>query len=553
MDGGLKNYTQSGKKLKIIKKIGNFIIKIMTFKKSNIDGNMFLSYTYNMNIHQSLYNFMRTYRPKQNSIALTRGGFSMRFNRFFKEIDRVAAGLYKMGVRRGDVVMIALPNIPQSIVATYALSRLGAIASMIHPKLSQDEFGEAVEKQNPKVIFLGDINLSTFYPRRGNAKCIICHFFLYDYMGLPHAKYFEPYDGDGEEIMFYMHSGGTSGAPKTVMLSSRATNSMAGNLLHYLTDKFNENNAMLVVLPLFHGFGLCIGMHASISTNMRAVLQPIFNAKKTTKIIARERVTTMLAVPRMVSKLLSYDKFRGHNISCIEDVFVGGDLVGDDLVEEFDKRMKECGGHGKLSPGYGLTESCSVCAVTKGEYISGTVGKAIDSVNFKIVDDNLNEVEIGQMGELLINAEQVMSGYLGDEAATKEALVDIDGKKWLRTGDLFKTDNDNNLYFLGRKKRLIKISGMNVFPVEIERIARELPFVNDCACIEYRVNNKPFIKLLVEGRISEDQKGKVIAHIAKRMSHWSIPKVVECVDVFPRTKIGKIDILELNHEYSQNN
>ncbi len=505
-----------------------------------------------MNINQSLYNFMRTYRKKDNSLAIVRGNFKMRFDTFFKEIDRVAAGLYKMGVRRGDVVMVALPNIPQSIVVVYALSRIGAIASMIHPKLSRDEFGEAVDKQQPKVVFLSDINMRTFYPRKGNAKCVLCHFGLYSYVGLPIANYFEEYNGDGEEIMFYMHSGGTSGAPKTVMLSSRATNSMAGNLLHYLTDKFNENNAMLVVLPLFHGFGLCIGMHASISTNMRAVLQPIFNAKKTTKIIAKNRVTTMLAVPRMISKLLSYDKFSGHNISCLEDVFVGGDLVGDDLVYEFDKRMKECGGHGKLSPGYGLTESCSVCAVTKGDYISGSVGKPIDSVEFKIVDDKLNEVQVGEMGELLLNAPQVMSGYFHDERDTYDAFVEIDGVKWLRTGDLFKTDNDRNLFFLGRKKRLIKISGMNVFPVEIERIARELPFVHDCACIEYRVGGKPYIKLLVEGEITSDQKAKVISHIAKRMSHWSVPKVVECVKEFPRTKIGKIDIMELNNEYSQN-
>lgn len=504
-----------------------------------------------MNIHQSLYNFMRTYRPKGNTPALIKGNFTMCFDRFFKEIDRVAAGLYKMGVRQGDVVMVALPNIPQSIIVIYALSRIGAIASMIHPKLSRDEFGDAVDKQHPKVVFLSDINLRAFYPRIADAKCVICHFALYDYMGLPVGKHFEEYNGDGEEIMFYMQSGGTFGTPKTVMLSSRATNSMAGNLLHYLDDKFDEKNAMLVVLPLFHGFGLCIGMHASISTNMTAVLQPIFSAKKTTKIIAKNRITTILAVPRMISKLLAYDKFNGDNISSIQDVFVGGDLVGDDLVEEFNRRMVECGGKGKLSPGYGLTESCSVCTVTKGEYISGTVGRAIDGVKVKIVDDDMVEVPVGEMGELLLNAPQVMSGYLGDDNQNS-AFVEIEGEQWLKTGDLFKIDKDNNLYFLGRKKRLIKISGMNVFPVEIERIARELPFVGDCACIEYKVDGKPYIKLLVEGEITSEQKAKVISHIAKRMSHWSIPKVVECVKEFPRTKIGKIDIRGLNDEYSKN-
>lgn len=505
-----------------------------------------------MNIHTTIYNFMRTYREKNDSVAIVRGVFKMRFGRFFKEIDRVAAGLYKLGVRKGDVVMIALPNIMQAIVASYALSRIGAIASMIHPKLSADEFGAAVEKQDPKVVFLSDINFGAFYPRKGGAKCILCHFLLYDYLGLPAAKEFEPYDGDGEEIMFYMQSGGTSGEPKTVMLSSRAVNAMAGNLLQYLYDKFGEHNAMLVVLPLFHGFGLCVGMHASLCTNMRAVLMPIFDVKAATRVIARNRVTTMLAVPRMISKLLSYEKFKGDNVSSLEDVFVGGDLVGDELVEAFDKRMRESGATAKLSPGYGLSETCSVCVVTKGEFVSGSVGKPIQGMSAKIVNENLQEVPIGEIGELLLHGDQIMSGYFKDEAATHEAIVEIDGKKWLRTGDLLKTDVDGNLYFLGRKKRLIKISGINVFPSEIERVAKELDFVKDCACIEYRINNKPFIKLLVEGEISDAQKQKVIAHIAKRMSHWNIPKVVECVKEFPRTKIGKTDIGELTNEYSKN-
>lgn len=495
---------------------------------------------------------MRAYRDKNDSIAIVRGAFKMRFGKFFKEIDRVAAGLYKLGVRKGDTVMLALPNIMQAVIAVYALSRIGAVASMIHPKLSADEFAVAVEKQKPKAVFLSDINFCEFYPKKGDAKCVLCHFLFYDYIGLPVAKKFEPYDGDGEEIMFYMQSGGTSGEPKTVMLSSRAVNAMAGNLLQYLYDKFGEKNAMLVVLPLFHGFGLCVGMHASICTNMRAVLMPRFNVKSATRVIARNRVTTVLAVPRMISKLLAYEKFSGSNVSSLEDVFVGGDLVGDELVEAFENRMKESGGKAKLSPGYGLSETCSVCVVTKGDFVSGSVGRPIQGMSAKIVNDNLQEVPIGEIGELILHGDQMMSGYYKDKKATDEAIVEIDGKKWLRTGDLLKTDADGNLYFLGRKKRLIKISGINVFPSEIERVAKELSFVKDCVCIEYRVQNKPFIKLLVEGDITDAQKQKVIAHIAKRMSHWNIPKVVECVREFPRTKIGKTDIGELINEYSKN-
>lgn len=495
---------------------------------------------------------MRAYRNKDvTTTAIIRGSHKMSYDRFFKEIDKVAGGLFKAGVRKGDVVMLALPNIEQSIIATYACSRIGAIASMIHPKLSPDEFESAVKKLQPKIVFLSDVNMGAYFSRCHGAKRVICHFCIYDYIGLPRSKYFEAYDGDGEEIMFYMQSGGTSGEPKTVAISSRCANAMANNLLAHLGDKFDSHNAMLVVLPMFHGFGLCVGMHAAICTDMHVVPQPIFNAKKTARIIKKQKITTILAVPRMVQKLLACVEFNGKGISSIEDVFVGGDTVDKELVRKFDERMKECGGKGTLSPGYGLTETASVCTVTNGDFVDGSVGKPLKNVFVKIVDEDLKELPVGSVGELLVGGEQMMTGYVGDEEATKKALIRLDGRTWVRTGDYFRQDEQGRLFFMGRKKRLIKISGINVFPTEIEKVVKELPFINECACIEYRVKGKPFIKVLVEGEISDAQKQAVISHVAKRMSHWNIPRCVECVTEFPRTKIGKIDIKGLNYEFGK--
>lgn len=491
-------------------------------------------------IHTSLYNFMRAYRNKDvTTTAIIRGSHKMSYGRFFKEIDKVAGGLFKAGVRKGDVVMLALPNIEQSIIATYACSRIGAIASMIHPKLSSDEFESAVKKLQPKIVFLSDVNMGAYFSRCHGAKRVICHFCIYDYIGLPRSKYFEAYDGDGEEIMFYMQSGGTSGEPKTVAISSRCANAMANNLLAHLGDKFDSHNAMLVVLPMFHGFGLCVGMHAAICTDMHVVLQPIFNAKKTARIIKKQKITTILAVPRMVQKLLACDEFNGKGISSIEDVFVGGDTVDKELVRKFDERMKECGGKGTLSPGYGLTETASVCTVTNGDFVDGSVGKPLKNVFVKIVDEDLKQVPVGSVGELLVSGEQMMTGYVGDEEATKKALISLDGRTWVRTGDYFRQDEQGRLFFMGRKKRLIKISGINVFPTEIEKVVKELPFINECACIEYRVKGKPFIKVLVEGEISDAQKQAVISHVAKRMSHWNILDALNVLKNFREPKSEK--------------
>ncbi len=518
------------------------------------DGVKIVNYNKNMffNIEQSMYDFMRAYHKKGDTLAVARESGRMNFPQFFREVDRVAAGLYKLGVRKGSVVMLALPNIIQSVVATYAVSRLGAIASMIHPLLSGDEYESAVKKQSPKIVFLSDVNLKTFWGRCHGAKRIVCPYLGYGYLGLPRAKDFEAYQGDGSDPALYMRSGGTFGAPKTVVLSSRAANAMAGNLLNYLDDKFDDKNRMLVVLPMFHGFGLCVGVHASLCANMSVILQSRFNVKKTTRLISKYRVTTMLAVPRMITKLLSYDKFSGDSITSLQDVYVGGDSVSDALVGDFAKRMEECGGKGVLSPGYGLTETVTVCTLTKiGDFKEGSVGTPINGIDARIVGEGAEETPVGEVGELLIGGAQLMEGYLEDDKRTSGAFEIIDGKKYVRTGDLFKTDEQGRLYFLGRKKRLIKISGINVFPSEIESVARELNFVSECAAVEYRVGDKPYIRLLVEGEIAAPRKKEIIAHIARRMSHWNVPSEVVCVKEFPRTNMSKIDIKKLQEEFGR--
>ncbi len=501
-------------------------------------------------IHTTIYEYMKTFHEKQNQLAVKCRSREMRFEEFFKQIDRVAAGLWALGVRKGDAVMIALPNIIQGTVAVYACSRIGAVAAMIHPLYSPDEFGAAFEKIKPKAVFLSDINLRRFKPRAKGAKIVVCPYLIYGYIGLKRGKTFEAYEGDGEEAAFYMQSGGTSGTPKTIELSSRSVNAIVDNLATHLGDRFSEKNRMLCVMPMFHGFGLCVGVHASLSTNMACVLMSRFNAEKCAKVIAKERITTMLAVPRMISKLLALDTFRGDNISSIEDVYVGGDTVQDELVRAFSQRMRESGGTGMLSPGYGLTETVTVCALTKrGEFLEGSLGLPAGDTQVMVVDEELKPVPVGERGELLVSGNQLMTGYLHDEEATKAVFVDIDGKKWVKTGDIFSIDEQGRLHFIGRKKRLIKISGMNVFPSDIEGAAQELDFVKEAVAIEYKIEGKPYIRVLVEDELSPAQKQQIISHVAKRLSKWNTPREVVSVGPFPRTNIGKTDVKALEAKW----
>lgn len=508
------------------------------------------------NINKSLYRFMLDYKPKLNQIAVVRGGKTVRYKRFLRQIDRVAGGLYALGVRSGDVVMIALPNIQQSVVAVYAVSKLGAIASMIHPKLQPEEFGRQVRLQKPKAVFLSEINYKQFGAYSDGAKKIFCSFWINAYFNLPAAKKFEEPACDGSAPALYMHSGGTSGVPKTVVIAARAANALVENLMNTMKQGFSEEDAMLVTLPMFHGFGLFVGVHTSLSANIQCVLQPRFSGDRTLKAIKQNKITTMIAVPAMLKKLLQTPGFNGKNIKTLKNIYVGGDTVCQELEDNFNSRLKAAGAPGVVSAGYGLTETMSVCVVQNVVFKRGTVGKPLDGVACAIVDEENKRVSAGDVGELLISGAQIMLGYLGDNGQIlkePDTFCSFEGKEWIKTGDYFKQDKNGFLYFMGRKKRLIKISGMNVFPSEIERVARELPFVGECAAIETFKGGRQFIALLLEGNFSEKQKREVEDHVKHNLSHWHWPKFVIAVDVFPRTKISKIDIRALQREYENLN
>lgn len=484
---------------------------------------------------------------------MIRRGRKTSFRKFFREVDRVAGGLAAMGISAGDVVMLALPTMEQGVVAFYALSRIGAVASMIHPLMARGEFEQAVAEQSPKAVFLSDVNYMRLGKGLKGIKKVVCPYAAYGYLGLPRPVPFAAYASDGSEPAVYMRSGGTSGLPKTVVLSAAAVNALSYNLFATLTeDVFDASrDKMLTVLPMFHGFGLLVGIHTPLCVSCPPVMLSVFNADKIVKAIAKYRVTTMIAVPRMIQKLLKTKGFEGDNVSCLKNVYVGGDTVDAELESAFDERMREAGADCVMSPGYGLTETGSVCVLSPRKVGGAAVGKPLVNMKRRIVDENLKDVPEGETGELLLTGNQLMSGYLGDEDATAAAFIEVDGEKWLKTGDYVKSLSDGTLYFMGRKKRLIKISGVNVFPAEIERTAAKLPYAKVCAVIEVREQDKPYIALFVEGRLSEDEKKRLKAFIVDKLSKWHEPKYVICADELPRTDIGKMDYVRLSNEFER--
>lgn len=490
-----------------------------------------------MDFNKNMYNFMREYHVKDNLHAISRGRNHMSFDKLDKEVRRVAGGLWGLGVRQGDVVMSALPNIEQAVPLLYATALIGGVFAPIHPLLSEREFQKEVELQRPKVLAISDINFNRFARHKKGAKLVYCPYLTYGYFGLSPKRAYEEYKGDGNAPALHMHSGGTSGVPKTVVLSHYGANALVDNLLTSIPYTFDKKDKMLVTLPMFHGFGLIVGVHASLSTDMTAVLMPRFDGKTALKEISGEKVTTMIAIPRMLTKLLATKGFDGEAVSSLNNVFVGGDTLDKKLALKFNERMKRAGATAVAQQGYGLTEIGSVCVLAPKDGEVGEIGRTINNVTPLVIDENGKVLDDGEKGELVLESNQTMLGYIG---SNEDAFVEIDGKNYLRTGDLFAKDGDK-LTFYGRKKRLIKISGMNVFPSEIERVAKELSFVKECAVIERKVNGKTQIEIDVVGSLSDKQKEEVRRYVGKNLSHWHVPGIVKTIEKMPYTNIGKID------------
>ncbi|HKL94553.1 MAG TPA: class I adenylate-forming enzyme family protein, partial [Clostridia bacterium] len=237
--------------------------------------------------------------------------------------------------------------------------------------------------------------------------------------------------------------------------------------------------------------------------------------------------------------------FNGEVVKQLKYIYVGGDNISENLRLKFNEKLKKEGSTCVIQQGYGLTEMGSVCVLNYDVIKPDSIGQPLLNLEAKIVNDDLKELERGEVGELVFKTVQVMDGYLGDEETTKASFAEIEGEKWLKTGDYMSMDSDGFLFFKGRKKRLIKISGMNVFPLEIEEVARRLEEIALCVATQKNVDGKPYICLFVqlkEGLIlSEKLKDKFTEYLEKNLSHWSVPKYYEQLEQMPYTNFGKVD------------
>jgi len=554
---------------------------------------------------KSMYEMLvRTAKTFPDRVAIRFEGSATTYKETLSQVRTVSERLRGLGFQKGDVLTICLPNIPQAVIVFYAANRLGVIANMVHPKTPPDELSEFMTSTGSRYLIILDAfmfkSLSVF-EKIDVKKVIVARigdflsplkragFFIMKGRKIPpipvHERFvtwreliagekncsgmeetaereraIEPHDP-----AVYLHSGGTTGTPKTIVLSSHNMNVLAviGPQIVNIDDPFEKGYlpaglSMAAILPLFHGFGLCMCMHTMISNGIAAILVPLFSPDSLARVILREKPTFIAAVPTLFEAILKSDKLKKKSLSFLKACFCGGDSLSPELKSRFEAFVRERGAPISLREGFGLTETVTVCCVNP-EYASkeGSVGLPLPDMLMKIVHVGTNqELSPGGQGEICVSGPTVMLGYLNDPDGTAEAIhVHEDGRSWVHTGDFGYMDKDGYFFFTQRLKRIIKVSGVPVFPSQIEAVISSVPGVEAVCAISipdsYRMHAVKAIVVPDTHGIKDGEKAlrdRITAVCADKLIAYARPVEIEFRDILPKTLVGKVDYVLLEKQ-----
>ena len=497
-------------------------------------------------------------------------GHELPISTFLADIEKLAGAFCTLGLNKGDVVTLYMPSCPQSLVAFYACSKLGLIANVIHPLVPVNLLAENLNKTHSKTLLFYDATVKDERPLTSLnqilVRCSIADyvtvrkpiFALYSQFSGKRVKGIHTYHkllkmgngvstelvGSGADLVCYMHSGGTSGQPKIVKLTNDAFNGVCDGMQAMYHPNVQEKEFNLATLPVFHAYGLCSAMHGPLSVGYNLILVPKFDTKAVKKYLNKYCVTVWSVVPAMLKKMLANNTFDSKGLASLDVIWCGGDVCEDSLVERVNGILAKYCARARLMRGYGLTEVCGVCIVNNYDYEQkGSCGRPMPGNFVEIWKDDCNTLAEGELGEIVVSGNGVMSGYIeGDEC-----LVEKDGKRWVKTGDVGYL-NDGYLHIVDRKKRSLKIAAVNVFPAQIENCVKKLDFVSEACAVGYKVNGKQYIKVFVtlkEPKDAETVKKEVINICKQNLIQYAVPYFVEILDKMPRTDFGKINYKQL--------
>lgn len=517
-------------------------------------------------------------------IAYEYMGKRVKYSTFIKQIDHCALCLSKIGVKADDKVMICMPNCPQAVITLYAINKIGAIATMIHPLSAKAEIEFYVENcectvaltldmfyQNFPAITdktrLQKLIVSTAVDELSGFKQFVYKHFLdgrkdpkidttmrgimtwKDFMAQDVSNVPEPksdkHATDGAVILY---TGGTTGRSKGALLSSMSFNSTALGMVA-LSEIYGTGNVILAVMPIFHGFGLCVCIHVPFIIGLTTVLVPRFTPDSYSKMIVKKKAAFIAGVPTLYEHMIRSSWLQKANLYHLTGIFCGGDSLMIDAKKRMDKFLADHGCTTFVREGFGCTECLTATSITpKDEQRPGSIGIPMPNVFYKIVEPGTeNRVPYGEDGEICISAPAVMNCYYNEPEETAETLrVHSDGLTWLHTGDIGTMDEDGFIYFKQRLKRMIITSGYNVYPSQIENVLDRSGFVKESCVIgipDALRGSKVKAYVVLNPGVNADTEtlSKLRSICRAEIARYAVPREYAFVDALPRTKVAKID------------
>ena len=510
-------------------------------------------------------------REVPHKIALEFFGATTTYAELGSQIDRAAEGLRLAGVQAGDRVALILPNCPQHIIAFYAILRLGAIVVEHNPLYTGAELRHMFEDHGAKAAIVWDkisghitglpadirpahiyaVNLIKAMPALTRAA-----------LKLPIKKARKsreklegaapgttswtqllktpPIDPDfkrptAHDVALLQYTSGTTGLPKGVMLTHR--NLESNGRMGEAWIQPDDDECIYSVLPLFHAYGMTLGVTIAALCRARLVLFPTVDMSLITKAMKKTRPTILPAVPPVYRRLMDVAKEQGISLQGVRYAVSGAMNLPPELVAEWEEAS---GGY--MVEGYGLTECAPLvsCNPLNDTRRAGSIGIPFPSTDIRVVDpETLQDVPLGEEGELWVHGPQCFAGYWKREEDTQKTIT-ADG--WLRTGDIVRLDEDYFIQIVDRIKEVIITGGFNVSPTEVETALKQHDSVADAAVvgIPQASGGEMVVAAVIPAEGHAVDEHALREHCYARVTRYKVPRKIVAVDDLPRSMLGKI-------------
>ncbi len=545
--------------------------------------------------HCTIYQYLKNKNSKHLSEnAIHYFGTNITYDLLFKQIERCADAFYSIGVREGDIVSYVTVSIPETVVAMYALNKIGAVSNFIDPRMDIDSIKRVINNVKSDIVIIVDLAFPKlkaimkdvkprmvivqspadslnpiaatvykaknplFQPVPYSDTIISWKDFVRKKPTTPAVE--APYKYDSVSCITY--TGGTTGFPKGAMLTNDGMNAVAFNF-RYAGIHHVRGQRFLDVIPVFASYGVVCGIHMPLIVGITDVIIPKLNVAELGKIVKKYKPCHMIAVPAYYEAMMSSKELRNEDLSFFITLGSGGDSMNKGLEEKLHKWLRAHNAKYPLAQGYGMSEISSAVSFCFNDiYKSGSVG--IPSLTTTVgifAPGTTDELGFGEEGEICITGPSMMKGYFNDQAETDNIMKKHpDGKIWIHSGDIGYMDVDGFLYIKNRIKHIIiRFDGHKVFPINMETYICNHPMVKNCSVIGVKDKDhmQGFLPMAVvelkhdlpEGTDVEAVRKEIFESCNRDLEERGRPCSVVLIDEIPLTSFGKNDVMKLSKMY----